>query len=466
MATMPQRFSKEAVVATTVGGWLAKRHIASGKTAAVFEAVKDGQVAALKVFDPELVERAGRAEELQRIGRAVATSSSPHPNLVRIIDGGECASSNYLYLVMELVQFPSLKRNLPTLPPNAIRPLIRQLASAAKHLHDLGIVHRDIKPDNIAVSPDFTSAKLLDLGVIRPFAVSDLTDSSGHQRFIGTLRYAAPEFVLRQEAHSEPGWRALTFYQLGGVLHDMIMKTPLFERYSHAVGPMVRAIMSEVPAVASPEVDQSLIVLARNCLAKDADVRNALVKWSDFEETSATGALETVRARLSNRRLASPATIRALPSPSEHEITARLEELASAVQREVQREAIGSGQFPPHEFRTRTDVLERAAILDFRFAQAPALGLTHRFSFVIVLTLVDPTSDSVEILATAHLGPTRPAEPSREGARSIYRGPLSVPAWQEPLKIALYDSFEAALNKCGDTENGILGAPITLSLER
>jgi serine/threonine protein kinase len=71
---------------------------------------------------------------------------------------------------------------------------------------------------------EFKRLVLLDLGVLRPIAGSTLTDANGIQAFVGTLQYSSPEFLLRQEEESLDGWRSLTFYQIGGVLHDLIMR--------------------------------------------------------------------------------------------------------------------------------------------------------------------------------------------------------------------------------------------------
>jgi hypothetical protein len=68
---------------------------------------------------------------------------------------------------------------------------------------------------------------VMDFGVIRPVGEPGITD--GDQRpFIGTLQYSSPEFLFRTEADTPEGWRALTFYQLGAVLHDLIMRQRIF----------------------------------------------------------------------------------------------------------------------------------------------------------------------------------------------------------------------------------------------
>jgi serine/threonine protein kinase len=72
----------------TVGGWLIKEYINHGKSAVVFLAQRSSQEAALKIFDPEIVERYGRDVQSARIKREVSLIGKSHPNLVAIYDGG------------------------------------------------------------------------------------------------------------------------------------------------------------------------------------------------------------------------------------------------------------------------------------------------------------------------------------------------------------------------------------------
>lgn len=173
-----------------IGGWKIKSHRGQGHSAVVFDAVRDGEVGALKVFDPDLVDRSGKGKQIARINRELALRGESHPHLVRVLDGGLCTKTDYLFIVMELLDSPNLASVIDTLPRDRIRPVISQVASAAKFLEDRRIVHRDIKTDNIAISPDFKHATLLDLGVIRPLDLTTAEPSSDGRRksFVGTLR--------------------------------------------------------------------------------------------------------------------------------------------------------------------------------------------------------------------------------------------------------------------------------------
>lgn len=283
----------------SVSGWVVEAPIDHGKSAVVVRAVKAGQIAALKVFHPELIERFGKAAQLERIERERLLIGTSHPNVVTILDGGECTATGHLFVAMEYLPWPNLHKKLKSIETKHIRNIISQLAAAAMLLEEKGLAHRDIKPENIAISDDLQQIKLLDLGVIRPFGIGDLTDAD-QRPFIGTLRYSSPEFLRRQEDPTLEGWRAVTFYQIGAVLHDLLTKEPIFSEYSEPFTLLVEAVLNEMPKVWGE--DGSLIPLCRHCLHKDPAIRLELVKWSDFtfQEQSlsnANDALERIKAR-------------------------------------------------------------------------------------------------------------------------------------------------------------------------
>ena|ERR1700733_3310814 len=199
-----------------VGGWLICKYLNHGKSAVVFLAEKDGRSGALKIFDPEIAQRYSRDAQLKRIERERSLMGKTHPNLIRVLDGGE--DGQYLFVAMEYFDGRNLADALQDIPTSEVRSLISQIALGAKFLEDSSFAHRDIKPENIGLDPSMRSAKLLDLGVVRPFDLSKITDEGDQHYFVGTLQYSPPELLFREEKHSIEGWRAITFYQLGGVL--------------------------------------------------------------------------------------------------------------------------------------------------------------------------------------------------------------------------------------------------------
>jgi serine/threonine protein kinase len=261
MDTIVAKRIETELVGREVGDWRIEGRIDQGKSAVVFRAAGDGGLAAVKVFDPEMVERYGKTTQLARIERELQLRGRHHPNLIKILGGGECAKTGYLFVAMDLVDAPNLGSVLKSVPPARIWPIISQVASAARFLESLGLAHRDIKAGNIAVSRDYQQAVLLDLGVLRPFGVTGLTDTE-KQSFVGTLQYSPPEFLVREEEDSPDGWRAVTFYQLGAVLHDLIMGEPIFANQCEPYGLLARAVERVIPKIENTLVPADLVVLA------------------------------------------------------------------------------------------------------------------------------------------------------------------------------------------------------------
>ena len=195
---------RDEIVGSEVGGWRATEYLGAGKSALVLKAEKAGQIAALKIFDPDLIEKYGEDTQLGRIEREKSLIGKSHPNLVRIYDGGKCGATGRLFVAMECIPAKDLSQLLTAVPRDKIRPLMAQLAQAVRFLHDLELAHRDIKPSNIKVSDNFEHLTLLDLGVLRPFGESGLTDTEG-QHFVGTLQYSSPEFLFRKEQDTPAG---------------------------------------------------------------------------------------------------------------------------------------------------------------------------------------------------------------------------------------------------------------------
>lgn len=268
-----------------VGGFQVLKLLDHGKSAAVFLAKKGKVDYALKVFDDELIAKYGDVAQFERIQREIGLKNSPHDNLVNIIDGGICPITNNHFIVMEFIEGRNLKNCLSDISQDDIWHYISQLANAAKHLDELGYAHRDIKPENIMINLLEKKLTLMDLGVVKPIRGSELTDSDGVAHFIGTLQYSSPEFLLREEEDTPDGWRALTFYQMGAVLHDMIMQAPIFHDDSEPYARLVVTVRDKAPVISSDTVDQDLIHLAQCCLLKQPQQRLDFLSWDSFYQT-------------------------------------------------------------------------------------------------------------------------------------------------------------------------------------
>ncbi len=142
--------------------------------------------------------------------------------------------------------------------------LVRHVAEAANALHESGVVHRDIKPDNILVTPDGAQAVLMDLGLAQ---VADETRGrlTLTRQFVGTLRYASPEQVL-----SIPLDRRSDVYSLGATLWELLTLRPLFGATDQMPMPelmlKIQHVDPERPRQLNPRVPQDLEAIVLKCL--------------------------------------------------------------------------------------------------------------------------------------------------------------------------------------------------------
>lgn len=267
---------------TEVGGWIVGDLLGNGGSALVLRARKGDQEAAVKIIDPDLEEKYGREQQEARIGFELKLVGRSHPHLIRIFDGGRCQDTNLLFLAMEYLPYKNLDDLKGSINPEKIPQIADQLAQAARFLESMDICHRDIKPENILITPDFCRIILLDLGILRPLIESEVDAGTGFN-FIGTIRYSPPEFVWRNEENSFEAYRSITFYQIGAVLHDLIMGRRIFDDVQGPMALLIETVSKKIPTVVSDTVDQNLINLTRDCLHKDWRARIELVSWRSFE---------------------------------------------------------------------------------------------------------------------------------------------------------------------------------------
>jgi len=392
MDSAQAKLLRESLEGKTVGGWHIDGFFGNGKSAVVFSAVRGTETGALKIFHPELIERYGKDAQLQRIMRETSLVGADHPNLVRILDGGECPDTGHLFVVMERLPYRNLHEAIQDVPLDAVPKLISQVASAARFLEDRGLAHRDIKPENIAITNDFSRAILLDLGVLRPIGLSNLTDLD-QRSFIGTLRYSSPEFLLRLEQDTVEGWRAVTFYQLGAVLHDMLMKRMLFEEYSEPFAQLAEAVKSLTPEIHAE--DARCVTLARHCLFKNPATRRELVSWADFAALGAmpeADEISAVRDRIRLRQKyfrASHSKIDVLAGESARVLRQTLLDVCNRLESRISAIINDLGCFPLREVKSKKDIEARNCSTRVEFERDDDLGLSQRLCVHLEVALID-----------------------------------------------------------------------------
>ena len=408
----------EKLKGKSVGPWKLIEYRNHGKSAAVFRATDGSRDAALKIFDDELIERYGDEIQLARIERELTLIGKTHPNMVSILDGGYDDITKSHYIVMEYLDGPNIKECLSSIPVSSLGRLVEQLASAARFLEDEDLVHRDIKPENIVILDDFKRLVLLDFGVLRPIGKPGLTDDDGIQNFVGTLQYSSPEFLLRDEMDTVDGWRALTFYQIGAVLHDMIMGRELFSEFAVPYSRLVNAVQDNVPLIQSSAVDPYLVSLARSCLLKDPGKRLKLLNWSSFEVPSDTvGSAESAKMRVTNRAVVKRAEYDPtpmIPDVTERQVVNELVDFLKEACRLIERD---NDAFP------RLDVVYRpkhqdAVILRLRASDSHDLPLD--LTIITQIEVVEASARAITLSAAGHWG--KAAESEAPSTQPFFKG--------------------------------------------
>jgi non-specific serine/threonine protein kinase len=228
---------------------------------------------AIKVVRAEHLGDASSVERFEREARTIARVH--HPHIVIIHDFG-FAPGVGAYLVMEYLQGHSLRQELQqrgSLPPAKAVDLLRQVCSAVHAAHVAGVIHRDLKPDNVFLedSAHGPAVKVLDFGIAK------LQDASGQPvgntttagTFIGTPSYMSPEQCL-----GEPIDARSDIYALGCVLYEMLAGRPPFVAPSAAA--VLRKHVAESPAPIrryAPEVPAHCEAALERALAKRATDR-------------------------------------------------------------------------------------------------------------------------------------------------------------------------------------------------
>lgn len=215
---------------------------------------------AIKVLKEHLAADDRFVERFRREARAVA--SLGHPNIASLYDYAEDDGKHFI--VMELVDGTDLATLLRTSSPlgaERSKAITEQVCDALEHAHSAGIVHRDMKPGNVLVTPD-GDVKVTDFGIARAAGDSTLTATGS---ILGTAHYLAPEQAAGKEVTP-----ATDIYATGVMLFEMLTGTVPFEADS-PVAVATRHVNEEVPAPSAlePTVPLELDAVVLRATAKD-----------------------------------------------------------------------------------------------------------------------------------------------------------------------------------------------------
>ena len=246
------RLKKEIQPAQQIPGYRLISKLGSGAMATVYKAkqLSLDRLVAVKVLPKSLSENPEYVDRFYKEGKAAAKLN--HPNIVQAIDVGE--AGGYHYFVMEYVEghtlYDELEKGKRFTEAEALSIII-MIAKALKQAHERGLIHRDVKPKNIMMTPEGV-AKLADMGLAR-LAADEQTAQSEAGRAFGTPYYISPE-QIRGEIDID--FRA-DIYSLGATLYHIVTGRVPFQ------GPTPAAVMHKhlkEPLIPPDHINTSLSV--------------------------------------------------------------------------------------------------------------------------------------------------------------------------------------------------------------
>ena len=270
-------------------------HLADGGMATVYVALDlrlDRKVA-LKVMRPDLAKDETFVSRFRREARSAAMLS--HPNVVAVYDQGE--DDGNVFLTMELVNGLTLRQVMQAegpLTPRAALDIIDPVLHALGAAHSAGLIHRDVKPENVILREDGT-VKVADFGLARAIATGTSTAQTGV--LLGTVAYLSPEQVERgvADARSDVYAAGLLLFEMLAGSKAFLGDSPIHVAYQH--------VHSEVPA---PSSRVNMVPAALDQIVARASARNP-----DDRPRDANQMLSELRQA---RQLLSPAELDLRPA--------------------------------------------------------------------------------------------------------------------------------------------------------
>jgi len=262
---------------------------------------------AIKVLPEHVTENPQARARFEREAKVI--SSLNHPNICTLFDVGQHEGTHFL--VMEFLDGETLSNRLARegLSVEETLRLGAQIADALDAAHQQGLVHRDLKPDNIMLTK--TGAKLLDFGLAKsatelagsssltatPTATSPLTQQG---TVLGTIGYMSPEQLEGREADARTD-----IFALGAVLYEMVTGRRAFDGVTQAS--VIASILKDDPrsmVTLQPVTPPALERLVRTCLAKDPEARwqsagdlKRQLQWFLEEGRTSTGSFDSASVR-------------------------------------------------------------------------------------------------------------------------------------------------------------------------
>jgi dienelactone hydrolase len=261
--------SLERLRAALAGRYDVQREIGHGGMAVVYLArdLRHDRQVAIKVLHPDLAAAVGADRFLREIAIAAQLQ---HPHILTLIDSGD--ADGLLYYVMPFVDGQSLRDRLASAPHGVpisdARRILSEVTDALAHAHRHGVVHRDIKPDNVMLADGH--AQVVDFGVAKAMRDS----SSTHQLTSIGISLGTPAYMAPEQAAADPSAdHRVDIYALGVLGYELLSGRTPFSGSPQAV---LAAQISRTPEplrTVRPDVPPALAAIVMRCLAKDPSAR-------------------------------------------------------------------------------------------------------------------------------------------------------------------------------------------------
>ena len=302
----------DAVSGALTGRYTIERELGRGGMATVYLArdSRHGRLVALKVLRPELAVTLGSERFLREIQ---VSARLTHPHILALYDSGE--SDGLLYYVMPYIEGESLRQRLSRetrLPVTEVVKLGREVADALDYAHSRGVIHRDVKPENILLGAGH--AIVSDFGIARALSVAGVAHATVEGVLIGTPTYMSPE-----QANGDPDIDGRSdIYSLGCVLFEALAGTVPFVgsstqvvlvRRLTEVAPRLRSIDPVIPPALEAVVAQALATHPADRFATAAELSGALER----ADRAGDGASQVTEGALSGAHRLANASIAVLP---------------------------------------------------------------------------------------------------------------------------------------------------------
>jgi len=310
-----------------------EQRIGEGGMGAVFRAtdLKTGQAVALKTLLPQAAKDPALRRRFER--EAKILQKVEHPNFVRFLEYGS-GSSDPAYVVMEFLDGAALSKlltNESRLVPQRALHITRHVLTGLEHAHRLGIVHRDVKPDNVVLVPadrDSEFAKILDFGIARLAEpeTEGKTQLTQKGEIFGTPAYMAPEQVRGDAIDSRAD-----LYSVSVMLYEMLASRPpfvaknqngLFAMHLASAPPPLSDLLPDVPQLA-PLQELLDVGLAKQPELRFASAAEYLTKIEQLLEVGWQGLDQVVSAEPKPAFSASAAGRLAATAPAGAELRTR-----------------------------------------------------------------------------------------------------------------------------------------------